>query len=489
VKNAVIVPVGSKGGFYPKQLPRSGSPAEIRASAIEAYRLFLRGLLDLTDNIDGDGVVRHPPGVVVHDGEDPYLVVAADKGTATFSDIANDVAADYGFWLGDAFASGGSAGYDHKAMAITARGAWESVKRHFRELGKDIQREAFTVVGVGDMSGDVFGNGMLLSPMTRLRAAFDHRHIFIDPHPDPAVSWAERKRLYDLATSSWDDYDRSILSQGGGIWSRSVKSILVNDDMKALLDLSVDEIAPNDLMTAILKSRTELLYLGGIGTYVKAVSEPNPLVGDKANDAIRVDGRYLRCRVVGEGANLGFTQAGRIEFALAGGRINTDAIDNSAGVDTSDHEVNIKILTGGAIRDGALAPGDRDVLLASMTEDIAAHVLRHNYDQTLQLSLQEAGGLSDLDAMSDLTADLESRGRLDRALEGLPTTAALAERVKGGKGLATSPAPRDHRDSVGQRHRQPLRSDLRRAAQGGRRLRHQGVGPGVRGGSPDPAAR
>jgi glutamate dehydrogenase len=435
VKNAVIVPVGSKGCFYPKALPRGGSGADARAAAVVAYKVFLSGLLDLTDNIDPDGAVAPPPSVVVHDGEDPYLVVAADKGTATFSDIANGVAADYGFWLGDAFASGGSAGYDHKAMAITARGAWESIKRHFREIGKDIQSEPFTVIGVGDMSGDVFGNGMLLSKCIRLRAAFDHRHIFIDPNPDAATSWTERKRLFDLPASSWDLYDRGTISAGGGVWARSVKSIPVSEAMKALLDLKVEEIAPSDLIRAILASRAELLYLGGIGTYVKAASEANPEVGDKANDAVRVNGRELRCRVVGEGANLGFTQGGRIEFALAGGRINTDAIDNSAGVDTSDHEVNIKILAGMAIRAGKLAAEDRDALLASMTDDIAAHVLAHNYDQSLQLSLQEADTLADLDTQAQLMTDLETRGRLDRALEGLPSPAVLADRAKAGKGL------------------------------------------------------
>ncbi len=435
VKNAVIVPVGSKGCFYPKQLPRGGTAAETRASAVTAYRTFLRGLLDITDNIDANGAVVHPAEVVPHDGEDPYLVVAADKGTATFSDIANGVAADYGFWLGDAFASGGSAGYDHKAMAITARGAWESIKRHFRELGKDIQREPFTVIGVGDMSGDVFGNGMLLSRAIRLRAAFDHRHIFIDPEPDPSVSWGERRRLFDLPASSWDLYDRALISPGGGVWPRSQKSIPVSEAMKGLLDIKADEVSPVDLMTAILRSRTELLYLGGIGTYVKGSAEPNLAVGDKANDAIRVNGRDLRCRVVGEGANLGFTQAGRIEFALAGGRINTDAIDNSAGVDTSDHEVNIKILTGMAERAGALRPEERNPLLASMTGDIARHVLTHNYDQTLQLSLQEAGGLADLDAQAQFMVELESRGRLDRNLEGLPGPLTVVERAKSGKGL------------------------------------------------------
>jgi glutamate dehydrogenase len=434
VKNAVIVPVGSKGGFYPKQLPRGGGP-DLRDAAIVAYKTFLRGLLDLTDNLDAAGAITHPPEVVVHDGDDPYLVVAADKGTASFSDIANGVAAEYGFWLGDAFASGGSAGYDHKAMGITARGAWESVKRHFRELGKDIQREPFTVVGVGDMSGDVFGNGMLLSREIRLRAAFDHRHIFIDPDPDAAPSWTERKRLFDLPTSSWDSYDRDLISTGGGVWPRSAKAIPVSEAMRGLLDLTAREVSPSELMSAILKSRTELLYLGGIGTYVKSTEETNLSVGDKATDAIRVNGRDLRCRVVGEGANLGFTQAGRVEFGLAGGRINTDAIDNSAGVDTSDHEVNIKILTGMAERAGALDASDRNGLLASMNDDIADHVLGHNYDQTLQLSLQEAEGPVALDAQARFMVTLERRGRLDRALEGLPDDAALAARAKAGRGL------------------------------------------------------
>jgi glutamate dehydrogenase len=435
VKNAVIVPVGSKGGFYPKALPRGGEPDAVRAEAVRAYKTFLCGLLDLTDNLAPDGGVVHPAGVIVHDADDPYLVVAADKGTATFSDIANRVAEDYGFWLGDAFASGGSAGYDHKAMGITARGAWESIKRHFRELGKDIQQDPVSVIGVGDMSGDVFGNGMLLSKTLRLRAAFDHRHIFLDPDPDPARSWAERKRLFDLSRSSWDDYDRAVLSEGGGIFSRSLKSIVLSEPVRAFLDVKTEALSPSELITAILKSRAELLYLGGIGTYVKAVSESNLDVGDKANDPIRVNGRDLRCRVVGEGANLGFTQAARVEFALGGGRIDTDAIDNSAGVDTSDHEVNIKILTGAAERAGRLDRGDRDVLLVSMTDEIASHVLAHNYDQSLALTLLEAGAAQDLDAEARFIADLEASGRLDRALEGLPSAATIALRAAAGKGL------------------------------------------------------
>ncbi|MBV8592906.1 MAG: NAD-glutamate dehydrogenase, partial [Caulobacteraceae bacterium] len=429
VKNAVIVPVGSKGGFYPKCLPRLGSPAAIRAEAVEAYKTFLRGLLDITDNLDAEGAVVHPKGVVVADADDPYLVVAADKGTATFSDIADGVSHDYGFWLGDAFASGGSAGYDHKAMAITARGAWEAVKRHFREMDVDVQADPVSVVGVGDMSGDVFGNGMLLSKSLCLVAAFDHRHIFIDPHPKSGA-WDERKRLYDLPASSWDDYDRAKISPGGGVWPRSAKEIRLSPEAQARLDLKAAVLAPSELIVAILKARADLLYLGGIGTYVKSARESNLDVGDKANDAIRVDGRDLRCKVVGEGANLGFTQAGRIEYALAGGRIDTDAIDNSAGVDTSDHEVNIKILTGMAERSGKLKHKNRDALLASMTGEIATHVLAHNYDQTLALSLPQADGPGGLDAQGEFMADLEARGRLDRALEGLPGAAALAERAR-----------------------------------------------------------
>ncbi|HEX3916216.1 MAG TPA: NAD-glutamate dehydrogenase [Caulobacteraceae bacterium] len=434
VKNAVIVPVGSKGGFFPKRLPK-GPPEAVRAEAVTAYKVFLDGLLDITDNIDAEGNVTHPPHVLALDGDDPYLVVAADKGTATFSDIANGVAESYGFWLGDAFASGGSAGYDHKAMGITARGAWEGVKRHFRELGKDIQAEPFTVAGVGDMSGDVFGNGMLLSKEIRLLAAFDHRHIFLDPDPDAAAAFAERERLFALPTSSWDLYDRSRISAGGGVFARSLKSITVSPEVKAMLDLKVDQLTPADLISAILKARVELLYLGGIGTYVKASTENHLQVGDKANDAVRIDGRELRCKVVGEGANLGFTQAGRIEYALAGGRIDTDAIDNSAGVDTSDHEVNIKILTGMAERSQKLRADDRNALLASMTGEIAEHVLAHNYDQTLALSLLQAEAVEDLSAQAGFMTDLEARGRLDRALEGLPSAAVIADRAKAHKGM------------------------------------------------------
>jgi len=435
VKNAVIVPVGSKGGFYPKQLPRGGDRDAIQAEAIRAYKTFLSGLLDLTDNIDADNQVTPPPSVVVHDGHDPYLVVAADKGTATFSDIANGVAESYGFWLGDAFASGGSVGYDHKVMGITARGAWEAVKRHFRELGKDIQTQPFTVVGVGDMSGDVFGNGMLLSKQTRLLAAFDHRHIFLDPNPDPAASWQERDRMFKLPRSSWDDYDKSKISTGGGVFARSLKSIPLSKEVRDLFEIKAEAVSPAELMTAILKSKAELLYLGGIGTYVKARGESNADAGDKANDAIRTNGSDLRVKVVGEGANLGLTQAGRIEFAQGGGRINTDAIDNSAGVDSSDHEVNIKILTGILERGGELTREARNTLLASMTDDVGHHVLEHNYDQTLALTLLQSDAVSEVDAQIRYMVDLEQRGRLDRKVEGLPTNTTLLERKAAGKGL------------------------------------------------------
>jgi len=439
VKNAVIVPVGSKGGFFPKHLAalvRAGADRDAQqAEAIRAYRTFLSGLLDITDNIAKDGSVVPPASVVRFEGDDPYLVVAADKGTATFSDIANGISADYGFWLDDAFASGGSVGYDHKVMGITARGAWEAVKRHFREMGKDIQTEPFTVVGVGDMSGDVFGNGMLLSKAIKLVAAFDHRDIFIDPNPDPATSWVERDRMFKVPRSSWQDYDRSIISKGGGVFSRSAKSIELSPEIKAALDIQEDVLDPAALMKAILKAPAELLYFGGIGTYVKAPTESDAQVGDKANDAIRVDGGEVRAKVIGEGANLGLTQAGRIAFALSGGRINTDAIDNSAGVDSSDHEVNIKILTGAAIASGALQVGDRNALLASMTDEVGLKVLAHNYDQTLAVSLQEAEGAGALDAQQRFMQWLGSKGKLDRKVEGLPDDVKLAERKVSGQAL------------------------------------------------------
>ena len=439
VKNAVIVPVGSKGGFFPKKLPdivRAGGDRDAQqAEAIRAYKTFLSGLLDITDNINPNGGVVAPARVVRWEGDDPYLVVAADKGTATFSDIANGVSADYGFWLGDAFASGGSVGYDHKVMGITARGAWEAVKRHFREAGKDIQTEPFTVVGVGDMSGDVFGNGMLLSKAIRLVAAFDHRDIFIDPNPDPQTSWVERDRMFRLPRSSWQDYDKSKISPGGGVFSRSAKSIALSPEIRAALDIQDESLDPSALMKAILKAPAELLYLGGIGTYVKAAHETDQQVGDKASDAIRIDAGDLRVKVVGEGANLGLTQAGRIAFARAGGRINTDAIDNSAGVDSSDHEVNIKILTGAAITSGALAREDRDALLASMTDEVGRKVLVHNYDQTLALTLEQAEGVSALETQQQFMKTLVARGKLDRKVEGLPDDARLAEMKATGQGL------------------------------------------------------
>ena len=439
VKNAVIVPVGSKGGFYPKGLPaivRAGGDRDAQqAEAIRAYRTFLSGMLDITDNILADGSVAHPADVVRWEGDDPYLVVAADKGTATFSDIANGISADYGFWLDDAFASGGSVGYDHKVMGITARGAWEAVKRHFREMGKDIQTQPFTVVGVGDMSGDVFGNGMLLSKATQLVAAFDHRDIFIDPNPDPATSWVERDRLFKLPRSSWQDYDASKISKGGGVFSRSAKSIVLTPEIKAALDIEEDALDPASLMQAILKAPAELLYFGGIGTYVKAPHESHVDVGDKANDAVRIDGGEVRARVIGEGANLGLTQAGRIAFARSGGRINTDAIDNSAGVDSSDHEVNIKILTGAAIASGALKADKRNALLASMTDEVGLKVLVHNYDQTLALTLQQAEGAHGLDAQQRFMQWLGGKGKLDRKVEGLPDDLKIADMKASGQAL------------------------------------------------------
>jgi glutamate dehydrogenase len=439
VKNAVIVPVGSKGGFFPRNLSaivRAGGDRDAQqAEAVRAYRTFLSGLLDITDNIAADGTVVRPADVIAFEGDDPYLVVAADKGTATFSDIANGVSADYGFWLDDAFASGGSVGYDHKAMGITARGAWEAVKRHFRELGKDIQTEPFTVVGVGDMSGDVFGNGLLLSNATKLIAAFDHRDIFIDPNPDPAVSWEERNRLFQLPRSSWTDYDSTKISSGGGVFSRSAKSIVLTPEIRSALAIAEESMDPVSLIRAILKAPAELLYLGGIGTYVKAAAETDLQVGDKGTDALRVNADELRVKVVGEGANLGFTQAGRIAFAAGGGRINTDAIDNSAGVDTSDHEVNIKILIGSAVTNGVLPLAERVPLLASMTEEVGRKVLVHNYDQTLALTLQEDEGVACLDQQQRFMQALTARGKLDRKVEGLPNDLRMGEMKAAGHPL------------------------------------------------------
>jgi glutamate dehydrogenase len=434
VKNAVIVPVGAKGGFVPKKPPTSQGREAVQADGIACYRIMMQGLLDLTDNIVGGKIVP-PARTVRHDGDDPYLVVAADKGTATFSDIANAISADYGFWLGDAFASGGSAGYDHKAMGITARGAWEAVTRHFRELGRDIETAPFDVIGIGDMSGDVFGNGMLLSDRIRLIAAFDHRDVFLDPDPDPAASFAERKRLFAVPRSSWGDYDPGLISKGGGVYSRSLKAIPLSPEVKRLTGLDGDTATPADLIRALLASPCDLLWVGGIGTYVKAHGETNADVGDRANDALRVDGAQLKARVVGEGGNLGFTQAGRIEYALAGGRLNTDAIDNSAGVDCSDHEVNIKILLNALVADGELTGKQRNRLLAEMTGDVAALVLRDNYLQTQAISVAEARGATALDAQARLMRALERAGRLDRDLEQLPTDEEIAARGRARQGL------------------------------------------------------
>jgi len=434
VKNAVIVPVGAKGGFVPKQLPVGGTREAIQEEVEACYRTFIRGLLDLTDNLDAEKVLP-PPGVVRHDDDDPYLVVAADKGTATFSDIANEIAAEYGFWLGDAFASGGANGYDHKKMGITARGAWESVKRHFRELSTDIQKTPFTVVGIGDMSGDVFGNGMLLSRQITLVAAFDHRHVFIDPEPDPVRSFEERSRLFDLPRSAWSDYDPALISPGGGVWSRSAKAIRLSEQARAALGVDTERLTPNELITAILKSPVDLLWNGGIGTWVKASGETHAEVGDRANDAVRVDASDLRCRVIGEGGNLGLTQRARIEFDAGGGKINTDAIDNSGGVDCSDREVNIKILLNKVVSEGDLTWKQRNDLLVSMTEDVARLVLRDNYLQTQAISIAaNAAGYFLSDHMR-LIHVLEKEERIDRRLETLPGDDELTERQAEGRGL------------------------------------------------------
>ncbi|MBV8962877.1 MAG: NAD-glutamate dehydrogenase, partial [Hyphomicrobiales bacterium] len=434
VKNAVIVPVGAKGGFFPKRLPPQTQRDAWLAEGTQSYKLFISTLLDITDNIDASGIV-HPPATLFFDGDDPYLVVAADKGTATFSDTANAISEAKHHWLGDAFASGGSQGYDHKKMGITARGAWEAVKRHFREIDIDVQTTPFTVCGVGDMSGDVFGNGMLLSPHIRLVAAFDHRDIFLDPTPETERAFAERKRLFDLPRSSWKDYDTSIISAGGGVYSRSLKAIPLSPQMREVLDLDKREATPFEVITAILKARVDLLWFGGIGTYVRSAHESDAEVGDRANDAIRIIGSQVRAKVIGEGANLGVTQRGRIEAARAGVRLNTDAIDNSAGVNTSDVEVNFKIALASAIRDERLTLAGRDTLLAEMTEDVAALVLRNNYLQSLALSLAERRGLEDVTFAAGLMRMLEAEGRLDRSVEFLPGDEALEERAKRGEGL------------------------------------------------------
>ena len=455
VKNTVIVPVGAKGGFFCKQLPPQNptGPSDRDAwlaEGIACYKTFISGLLDITDNLV-DGETVPPQQVVRHDGDDSYLVVAADKGTARFSDIANGVAKDYGFWLGDAFASGGSVGYDHKAMGITARGAWVAVQRHFRERGIDCQAEDFTCVGIGDMSGDVFGNGLLRSEHTRLVAAFDHRDIFLDPSPDAAASYAERKRLFELPRSSWQDYDHALISEGGGVYSRSLKKIPLNDAVRSALGIAsgVESMTPAELMRAILLAPVDLLWNGGIGTYVKSSEETNADAGDKANDGIRVDGRQLRARCVGEGGNLGFTQLGRIEYALEGGpagaaggaagagRINTDFIDNSAGVDTSDHEVNLKILLDRVVKNGDLTEKQRNALLAEMTDEVADLVLRDNYEQNLALANAAANAGSMLHVHEDWIRSLERDGLINRELEGLPTSREVRRRLDRGAGLTT----------------------------------------------------
>ncbi len=434
VKNAVIVPMGAKGGFLPRRLPIGGSRDEILAEGIACYRIFISGLLDITDNLK-EGAVVPPANVVRHDADDPYLVVAADKGTATFSDIANGIAADYDFWLGDAFASGGSAGYDHKGMGITAKGAWVSVQRHFRERGIDVQKDSTTVIGIGDMAGDVFGNGLLLSDKLQLVAAFNHMHIFIDPNPDAGKSFVERKRLFDLPRSSWADYDASLISAGGGIFLRSAKSIAISPEMKERFDISADKLAPTELLNALLKAPVDLIWNGGIGTYVKSSKESHADVGDKANDALRVDGRELRAKVVGEGGNLGMTQLGRVEYGLNGGASFTDFIDNAAGVDCSDHEVNIKILLNEIVAAGDMTGKQRNKLLAEMTDAVGGLVLGNNYKQTQALSLAERRARERQGEYKRVMAGLEAAGKLDRGLEFLPSDDELNERAAKGQGL------------------------------------------------------
>jgi glutamate dehydrogenase len=439
VKNALIVPVGSKGGFVVKRPPSGGTQDQV-TEAIACYRTFLRGLLDLTDNYVGAEVVP-PARVVRYDEDDPYLVVAADKGTATFSDIANEVSASYGFWLGDAFASGGSHGYDHKQMGITARGAWESVKRHFRELGTDVQTEPFTVIGIGDMSGDVFGNGMLCSEHIRLVAAFNHAHVFLDPDPDPAASFTERRRLFALGRSSWSDYDPALISAGGGVHARSAKSIAITPEVRTALGIDAYQLSPNELIRELLRAPVDLLFNGGIGTYVKAATETHADAGDRANDGVRIDGSQLRCRVVGEGGNLGLTQRGRIEYALrggadgTGGRINTDAIDNVAGVNCSDHEVNIKILLGDVIAAGEMTGDARNELLVQMTDAVSRHVMYGSYTQTQAMSLALAQAVSMVDVHARLIRRLEQVTALDREIEVLPSDKTIADRRADRRGL------------------------------------------------------
>ncbi|HAT8178068.1 TPA: NAD-glutamate dehydrogenase [Legionella pneumophila] len=434
VKNSVIVPSGAKGGFVLKKPLHSASREQIQQEVISCYKSFISGLLDLTDNLINDKTIP-PQNIVCYDEPDPYLVVAADKGTATFSDIANSIAKEHGFWLGDAFASGGSAGYDHKKMGITARGAWESVKRHFRELDINIQQQDFTVVGIGDMSGDVFGNGLLYSKHIKLLAAFDHRHIFLDPDPDPIKSYEERLRLFNLPTSSWEDYNLQLISKGGGVYKRSSKSIPISPQVKKALTIEANALTPNELIRALLKAPVDLLFNGGIGTYVKATTESHADVGDKTNEFCRVNGAELRCKVVGEGGNLGFTQLGRVEFALQGGLINTDAIDNSAGVNCSDHEVNIKILLDKEVRENKLTEKKRNQLLSKMTDEVADLVLQDNYNQALILSISAAHSSHYSGLYQDYIKELERWVNLDRSVEFLPEDKKLLERKATGAGL------------------------------------------------------
>jgi len=434
VKNSVIVPVGSKGGFVLKKAPPPADREAFMEEGISCYRLFIGAMLEITDNLDGDTVIP-PPMVLRKDDDDPYLVVAADKGTATFSDFANGVAREKGFWLDDAFASGGSAGYDHKGMGITARGAWESVKRHFREMGHDTQSEDFTVVGCGDMSGDVFGNGMLLSEHIKLVGGFNHLHIFVDPDPDPKRSFKERKRLFDLPRSGWADYDTALISKGGGIFDRSAKSIALTAEIKKLFDIEQDNVTPNELIRAMLLGQIDLLWFGGIGTYIKASSESDLDAGDRANDPLRVNGDELRCKVIGEGANLGATQLGRVEYAMAGGCANTDFIDNSAGVDCSDHEVNIKIVLGDVVQRGDMTMRRRDALLARMTDEVGELVLRDNYQQTQAITTAEARSYRLLDRQNRFMRSLERAGQLDRDIEFLPDEEEVADRLAANEGL------------------------------------------------------
>lgn len=435
VKNAVIVPMGAKGGFVVKQPPKEGGRPAYLAEGVECYKTFIRGLLDITDNREGEKIIP-PDNVVRRDGDDPYLVAAADKGTATFSDIANSLSAEYGFWLGDAFASGGSQGYDHKKMGITAKGAWESVKRHFRELGHDTQKQDFDVVGVGDMAGDVFGNGMLLSPHIRLIGAFNHLHIFCDPEPDTAKTFAERQRLFN-AVKGWDDYNTKLLSKGGKIFLRTEKSLVLTSEIRARFDIDRERVTPSELIQAMLRARTDLLWVGGIGTYIKASTETHGDVGDKGNDALRIDATDIRAKVIGEGANLAITQRARIEYAMRGGRLNADYIDNSGGVDSSDHEVNIKILLSDVVRKPKykLDLKSRNKLLASMTNEVAAHVLKNNYQQAQGISLMEIQSAENIQAHTKLMSELERKAGLNRKIEALPDNEALDARQRAGKGL------------------------------------------------------